>query len=174
MNLSNPNSAIVDLEKGEILEYYRNGSLSLWRNPGYRSFCGSILSVAAKGQHLYLSHESGSIIMIDLKNRTDRIIESLNTHCYLSLQEKYLFIRIPEGVYHSSSLYIWDTEQMKRIKKIDLTALTTVQWYEGNLYVSSERSLIRYDFNISHCKGEQLKGEVKQVEEASRTNCLMM
>jgi len=177
INSSRPDFVIVDMAQEKILGGYKTKNLLNYVHPVYgtKPNCGTIYSVAAKENYVFMSHESGKVVAVNLREKKHHVIESLGGSSYLSIKGKYLFIQADELMHRPSSLSIWDIEKMKKIKTIKLSELNAIQWDEGNLYLSSNESLVRYDFRVSHCKGEQLIGNIEDIEEDSITDvCSIM
>ncbi|OGT43921.1 MAG: hypothetical protein A3F42_00650 [Gammaproteobacteria bacterium RIFCSPHIGHO2_12_FULL_37_34] len=179
LNSSRPDIIIIDMEQGEIIDEYKTQGLLHYEHPvyGVTQNCGSILSVAAKNDMVFMSHENGIVVAVDLRNHTHQILESFPPHSpYLTLQDTYLFIKSSETNSHPSNLCIWDIEKMEKIRNIDISGLNNVKWHKGNLLVSAERSLVKYDFKVLHQNGEVLaEGSPDKLENALRTgDCRIM
>ncbi len=158
-NPSNPDIIIIDMKQAKITDSYKTEGLLHLSRPIYGCIenSGVILSVAAKSNMLFMSHESGKVVAVDLKKRTHELLETFSyfSPYLLYLQDKYLFIQVGQINNGQPRLSIWDIDEMKKIKSIEISDLHKVKWHKGELLVSAECSLIKYDFKVVH-QGEIL------------------
>lgn len=145
----------VDLHKAEIIKKFKIDNLFTHDYPtsgGIRNIPG-IHSVVANSQYVFMAHECGMVVGVNLNDYSHTVLENgLTPHSLkLSLQDNYLFIISTEEQDAPSSLHIWDTETMQKVSSSEISGLhEALLWHKGQLFIASEKSLIKFDFKVPH------------------------
>lgn len=148
---------IIDMDKLKIRQLYENQVPIIPKHQ-------FILTMVAGARYVFAADTKYNVYAIKISTGE---CEKLGNFCdpNLYLKDNFLLINYFRDDIRSRSICIWDITEMKKITNIDVKELCNPLWDSGQLFVADEKSIVKYDFNVTHKKGERLdvKSDQKKV-----------
>lgn len=159
--INKSNFCVIDLKNGAIIDQYQakeafvHTALDIHSQP-YLTENGIVWNVVANQGWIYFGHTTGKVVAVNLVEKKHVVLGEHRSFVHHLVVEGQVLISgsAADGNF-TNQLKFWDVESMKEIATMELPGLIKISFVAGKLVAAIGRSLVQWDYLVSH-KGEMM------------------
>ena len=152
---------VIDLETCTMIHSYQATGAFLHTERDrdrtlYTTEAGYVSSFVVDNEKMYVGHNSGKIVAIDLAEKSHIVLGQHNHAIFYMSIEGGILVTGSSGLFNSGAeLKFWNVKSLSKLAEMELPDLCRVSLIGGKVLAATGSSLVQWDYLVGH-EGEKL------------------